>query len=82
MRETVTDYQSFKPAKIFYIYILFYIFWPARISKEDLLERAQQTAVTTQIKQRRWKWLALTWTPDRGKRKRDRHGDMEENNGE
>ena len=61
------------------------IFWPEKISNEDLLKRCEQQDMGTIITRRRWKWIghvlrrdpqsitrtALHWTPD-GKRKRGR----------
>ena len=61
------------------------IFWPQKISNEDLLKRCKQEDMGTIITRRRWKWIghvlrrdpqsitrtALHWTPD-GKRKRGR----------
>lgn len=61
------------------------IFWPEKISNEDLLRRCQQQDMGTIIARRRWQWIghtlrkdpqsiirtALHWTPD-GKRKRGR----------
>ena len=53
------------------------IYWPDKISNENLYERTGQSSIITQIKRRRWKWLghvirrdsdcisrqALKWTP-------------------
>ena len=61
------------------------IFWPEKISNEDLLTRCGKEDMETTIIKRRWKWIghilrkdpssitrtALHWTPD-GKRKRGR----------
>ena len=59
------------------------IFWPKRISNEDLLRRCQQQDMGTIITRRWWQWIghilrmdpqsptALHWAPD-GKRKRGR----------
>ena len=61
------------------------IFWPQKISNEDLLRRCKQVDMGTIISRRRWRWIghvlrkepqsitrtALHWTPD-GKRKRGR----------
>lgn len=61
------------------------IFWPNKISNQDLLRRCQQEDMSTIIRRRRWRWIghvlrkeqqdltktALFWTPE-GKRKRGR----------
>ena len=61
------------------------IFWPNKISNEDLLRRCKQEDMGIVITRRRWRWIghalrrdpqsitrtALHWTPD-GKRKRGR----------
>ncbi|XP_061188795.1 uncharacterized protein LOC133196968 [Saccostrea echinata] len=61
------------------------IFWPNKISNEELYERTQTAAISDQIKEKRWKWIghvlrmetsdiprvALRWTPP-GKRNRGR----------
>ena len=61
------------------------IFWPAKISNQDLLARCNQDSMEDIIMRRRWKWIghvirrepsnitrtALHWTPE-GKRKRGR----------
>jgi len=61
------------------------IFWPEKISNEDLLRRCKQEDMGTIISRRRWRWIghvlrrkpdstvrtALHWTPE-GKRKRGR----------
>ncbi|XP_073671663.1 uncharacterized protein [Paramisgurnus dabryanus] len=61
------------------------IFWPNKISNEDLLSRCNQENMPTIIMKRRWQWIghvlrkedgsiiktALHWTPD-GRRKRGR----------
>ena len=57
---------------------LFNIYWPNKISNEDLLKKAQKQTLTSEIQRRRWRWLghvlrmppnaaprvALRWTPD------------------
>ena len=59
------------------------IFWPNKISNEDLLRQCNQESMATILIRRRWKWIghvirrdqtsitktALHWTPE-GKRKR------------
>ncbi|XP_062582695.1 uncharacterized protein LOC134244449 [Saccostrea cucullata] len=59
------------------------IFWPNKISNRDLHKKSKSTSITTEIKQRRMRWLGLVmrtpqgripkitlhWTPS-GKRKR------------
>ena len=61
------------------------IFWPQRISNEDLLQQCGQESMEAILLKRRWKWIghtlrrepdhisrvALHWTPE-GKRKRGR----------
>jgi len=61
------------------------IFWPNRISNDELLSTSKQEPIVTTIKSRRWRWVghtlrreqdnitktALRWTPE-GKRKRGR----------
>uniref|UniRef100_A0A0B7BUE4 Endonuclease-reverse transcriptase n=1 Tax=Arion vulgaris TaxID=1028688 RepID=A0A0B7BUE4_9EUPU len=61
------------------------IFWPVKISNNQLLQDTRQEAMNDILKKRRWKWLghvmrmrqempariALTWTPE-GKRKKGR----------
>ena len=61
------------------------IFWPNKISNEDLRKRADVKPVEQEVRSRRWRWIghvnrmekeavpriALRWTPD-GKRKRGR----------
>lgn len=61
------------------------IYWPQRVSNEEVRERAGIEIISVTIKRRRWKWLghvlrmentrhaklAVTWTPE-GKRKRGR----------
>ena len=61
------------------------IFWPNKISNEDLLRQCKQEDMATILLRRRWKWIghvirkdrnsiirtALHWTPE-GKCKRDR----------
>ena len=61
------------------------IWWPNKIRNEELWARTKQLPTTTQIKQRKWKWIghtlrkgntnitrqALRWTPQ-GKRRRGR----------
>ncbi|KAK7101726.1 hypothetical protein V1264_020063 [Littorina saxatilis] len=61
------------------------IFWPRKISNNDLLQRCNMEEMETLITQRRWRWIghvlrmendsipkvALRWTPE-GKRKRGR----------
>ena len=61
------------------------IFWPNKITNEELYERTHTAAISDQIKERRWKWIghvmrmkpseiprvALRWTPP-GKRNRGR----------
>ena len=61
------------------------IFWPNKISNQDLLKRCDQEDMGTIIKRRRWRWIghvlrkdqqdlaktALFWTPE-GKRRRGR----------
>ena len=64
---------------------LFNIYWPNKISNEDLLKKASMQPLTQEVKRRRWRWLghvlrmsqdaipriALKWTPA-GKRPRGR----------
>ena len=64
---------------------IYRIFWPNKITNEDLLMRAGMEPVSTVVKRRRWKWLghvcrmqpqalpktALRWTPQ-GQRRRGR----------
>jgi hypothetical protein len=64
---------------------IFNIYWPNKISNEDLLKKANMQALTSEVQRRRWRWLghvlrmppnaaprvALRWTPD-GKRQRGR----------
>ena len=61
------------------------IFWPNKISNEDLLTRCQQDSMDSIVTKRRWNWIghvlrreqdsiprvALHWTPE-GRRKRGR----------
>ena len=61
------------------------IFWPHRVSNEDLLQQCNTEDLETIITRRRWRWIghvlrmrdnaiakvALRWTPE-GKRKRGR----------
>ena len=61
------------------------IFWPNKISNEDLLKRTTMTSISKIIKIKRWRWMghicrmqesaiprkALRWTPQ-GSRKRGR----------
>ena len=61
------------------------IFWPNKISNEELLRRCEQEGVANILMKRRWRWIghvlrrdkhdnariALYWTPE-GKRKRGR----------
>jgi len=61
------------------------VFWPNKISNQDLLSRCKQENMNTIIKRRRWRWIghvlrkdqqdltktALFWTPE-GKRRRGR----------
>jgi len=62
------------------------MFWPNKISNEDLLRQCNQESMAKNLNRRRWKWIghvvirdqnyvitktALHWTPE-GKRKRGR----------
>lgn len=61
------------------------IFWPNKISNDDLLRQCHQDIIGTILRRRRWKWIghlirrdrnsitrtALHWTPE-GRRKRGR----------
>ncbi|CAH4036136.1 unnamed protein product [Pieris brassicae] len=61
------------------------IYWPEKISNEQLWERCRETPISQQIKRRKWNWIghtlrrdlnhipkqALDWNPQ-GKRKRGR----------
>ena len=61
------------------------VYWPMRISNEEIRERSGTRTIDEQVRTRRWKWLghvlrmpshknpkiALTWAPE-GKRRRGR----------
>ena len=84
-RMTETDLAKLRSFHTICLRTILRIFWPEKISNEDLLRRCQQQDMGTIIARRRWQWIghtlrkeqqsitrtALHWTPD-GKRKRGR----------
>ena len=84
-RMTESDLQKFSTFHTKNLRRILRIFWPRRISNEDLLQQCRQESMEIILLKRRWKWIghtlrrepdhisriALHWTPE-GKRKRGR----------
>ena len=84
-RMTKTDAEKLSTFHTTCLRRILRIFWPNRISNNDLLRQCGTESMSTLITQRRWRWIghvlrmqpgsiprvALHWTPE-GKRKRDR----------